>query len=228
VPEGQRAQGRRPGERDGLGEVGAHQLPGGQQRVGEQQQDDHQGARADRGHADDQAAGHADGDGGDRPDGDLRDLGRALRPRPAVQDVPEHHRGRSGQQRRPEGDLHVLLVGRAVAQQVQQVGPCERHRHRAERHPADQAQIDRALLQVDGRADGPHHHGGDQVAGDGGGRLHREQQDQHRRHQRAAARSGQSDEQSHHGTAEDDVEAQTHLAFPSHRTNPHVYIPECL
>ena len=50
----------------GLGEVGADELVGPEHRVEEEQQHDHQRARADRGHADDEAADHADGDGGER------------------------------------------------------------------------------------------------------------------------------------------------------------------
>jgi MFS family permease len=45
--EHQRAERRRRGERDGLGQVGANQLPGAEQRVQEQQQHDHQRSRAD-------------------------------------------------------------------------------------------------------------------------------------------------------------------------------------
>ena len=63
------------GERDGLREIGADELVGAERRVQEQEQHDHQRARADRGHPDDDAADHADGDRGQRP----RDGPRARR-----------------------------------------------------------------------------------------------------------------------------------------------------
>jgi len=131
---------------------------------------------------------------------------------PAVQDVAEHHGARSDQQGRAQRDLHVLLLRRTAAKQVQEVGAEERGWHRAKHHPADQAQVDGALAKVHRRPDRPHQHGGDQVTGDSGGWFHTEQQDQHRRHQRAAARSGQPDEQADHRAAQHDVRVEAHNA----------------
>src|ERR1035437_7806893 len=153
--------------------VGPSQLARAEQRVREQQQDDHQGSRTHRGQADDQPAHHADQDGRHRPDGDLRDLAGAGLAGPAVQEETDHHGRRARQQRRPQGDLDVLGVGGTVAEQPQQVGAEERHRHRTERHPADQAQVAGALVQMHRRADRPHHRRGDQVAGDGSAWFHR-------------------------------------------------------
>ena len=66
VPEGQRAERGGQGEGHGLGEVGADELVRPEHRVEEEEQHDHQRARADRRHADDEAADHADGDRGER------------------------------------------------------------------------------------------------------------------------------------------------------------------
>ena len=129
---------------------------------------------------------------------------------PAVQDVAEHHGGGADQQCRAEEDLDLLLRGRAAAELAEQERAEERHRHRAGHHPAHQAQVHRALVQVHGRAHGPHQDGGDQVAGDRGGWLDAEQQDQHRGHQRAAAGPGEPDKQPHHRAAEDDVGVELH------------------
>ena len=54
----------------------------------------------------------------------------------AVEHVAEHHRAGADQQRRAERDLDVVLGALRVAHQAQQVGAEERHRHRAEHHPA--------------------------------------------------------------------------------------------
>jgi hypothetical protein len=110
--------------------------------------------------------------------------------------------------------IDVLLVGGTVAHLLEQERAEERHRYRADRHQPDHAQVHRALVQVNGGADGPHHDRGDQVAGDGRGRLDREQQDEHRRHQRAAAGTGQPDQQPHHRATEDDIQAQAHPGAP--------------
>ena len=210
MAEDQRSQGRRRGERHRLRQVGPDQLAGAEQRVQEQHQHDHQRAGTHRGQADDQPADHADGDGRQRADLHMLDGADPPLAGPAVQDVAEHHGRGADQQRRAEQDLDLLLRGRGVAELAQQEGAEERHRHRAGHHPADQAQVHRPLVQVHGRADGPHQDGRHQVAGDRGGRLDAEQQDQHRGHQGAPARAGEPDKQPHDRTAKDDVGVEVH------------------
>ena len=97
---------------------------------------------------------------------DLVDASAAVLARAAIEDVAQHHRAGADQQRDAECQLDVALRRLRMAEQVQQVGADERHRNRAEHHPADQAQVDRALAQVHDRADRAHHHRRDQVARD--------------------------------------------------------------
>jgi hypothetical protein len=108
-----------------------------------------------------------------------------------------------------------LVCLAAAAEQVQQIGAEEGHRHRAQHHEADHAQVDRALAQVHGGAERPHEHGGDKVAGDRRRRRDAEDQDQHRGHQRPAARAGEADEQADHGAAENHVGIQVHVVRSS-------------
>ena len=109
----------------------------------------------------------------------------------------------------------LCLGGLRVARHVQQIGAEERRRHRADHHPADEAQVDRAGTQVHERADRAHHDRGDEVARDRGRRRDAEQQDQHRRHQRAAAGAGHPDEQADDRAAENDVRVDVHGATPA-------------
>jgi len=210
VPEQQGAGRGGQGQRHGLGEVGADQLPGRQHGVEEQHHHDHQRAGADRRHADDDAADGADADGQQGLGGDLLDPGQPLMAAAPVEDVAQHHGTGPDEQGRAEHGLDPVLGGqrlgrRAVPEQVQQVGADEGHRHRAAHQPADQLEVDGALADVDGGAEGPHDHGGDQVTGDRGGRLDPEQQNEHRSHQGPAAGPGQADQETHDRAAQNDV-----------------------
>ena len=97
---------------------------------------------------------------------------------------------------------------------MQQVGPEERCRDRADDHPLDQTTIHRPGTQVNGRTDRAHHDRGDQVAGNRGRRRDAEEQDQHRRHQRPAARTGHAYQQPDNRASENDVWIDVHPLPP--------------
>ena len=214
MTEGQGAESGGQRERDRLGEVGAHQLVGPDHGVEEQQEHDHQRARADRRHADDEATYGADGDSGERPDEQLADQAPAALPRATVEGHAQHHGRRSDQKRGAEDDLDVVLGPLRVAEQVEAPGAQDGRGHRAEDHEADQPVVDRLLRHVHHRAHGAHHDGRHQVARDGRRGLDVEEKDQHRGHQGPAARPGHADEESHDGTAQHDVWVNRHVGPP--------------
>jgi len=79
-------------------------------------------------------------------------------------------------------------------ERIEHVDAADRGRHRAERHPCREGQMDRALAEVLDSADGLGHRGVGEVGSDGGHRLDAEHEDQQRRHQRPAAHPGEPDE----------------------------------
>ena len=130
--------------------------------------------------------------------------------RPAVEEVAEHHGGRTDQERRPEDLRDVRLRRLGVAQDVQEIRADEGHGHGAHHHPTDQAPVDRLLSDMYRGSERAHENGGHQIAGDGRRRLDSEEQDEHRGHQGPAAGPGHSDEQSHYCAAQHDVRIDLH------------------
>ncbi len=195
VAEQEVAEGGGPDERDGLDEVGADEGLGRQHRVEQQQQDDDQRARADRGQADHQAAEETDGDGEDGPDPDLIDRGDRLAAPALVDDVLGDHRGGGQEEGDAEHHLQAVLELLAGVEGVEEEHAAEGGRDRADAEEQDQAPVDGAVAHVDAGADGLHHQRGHEVARDRGEGLDTEDQHHDRRHERAPAHAGEADDE---------------------------------
>ena len=212
VAERQRAECRRERQRNRLREIGADQLVGAEPRVQEQQRDDHQRARADRGHPDDQTA--------DDPDQQRRDrsrhhLGDERGARVATAAV-EHE----AQAIAPAPTSSAAPSARSmlVSAQLELPITCSRYA------PANAAGTEPITIQPTSRRltvparrwtaapIGRITTAATRSLRDRRRRRHAEQQDQHRRHQRAAAGAGHPDQQADDRAAENDVGIDVHVA----------------
>ena len=101
---------------------------------------------------------------------------------------------RSSAQARSAITVSSKSLPEPVLEQRQDVDAEDGRRHRPERHPGGQLEVDGALLPVLVAADRLRDRGVGEVGADRGGRRDAEHQDQHRRHQRAAADAGHADE----------------------------------
>ena len=168
-------------QRDGLGEVGTHQLLCRQVRVDEQQPDDDDRPRADRGETHDRPTEQSDhqGEQGPRPDQGRR-WGRAggSRPPAAGDDRLDDHAGHPEQERSADRGLQPGLDGRSRPEKGLEIGAgkCRRERggqqqgHQVPAHPAGSLVHERPH-----RFHRERHH---QVAADRGGGGHIETEHQ--------------------------------------------------
>ena len=147
------------------------------------------------------------GSGAGRDVGDVACPGAAATP---VEQVAQHHRPGSDEQRGAEVGLDARLRRLGVADQMQQVAAREGGRDRAQHHPLDQPVVHRAGAHVDSSAEGPHQHRRHEIGGDRRGRLDPEEEDEHRGHQRAPAGAGHADQQADDRAAQDDVGIDVH------------------
>ena len=141
MPERERADRRRERQRHGLGQVGPDELVGAEHRVREQQQDDHQRTdptevRPTMRPPSMPMATVAVGRASRVDDADARCSGSS------VEVEAQDHGGGTDEQGRAEDSLDGFPALTSCSQQVQQVGAEERHRDRAEHHPADEAEVD--------------------------------------------------------------------------------------
>jgi hypothetical protein len=101
---------------------------------------------------------------------------------------------RGGQDRQQQV---VEVPPRRPFEQVEHEHAAHRGRHRPQRHPGRQPQVDGVLAPVLVAADGLRDRGVGEIGAHRGDRLHPEDEDQERRHQRAPADARHPDEDPH-------------------------------
>ena len=193
------------------GEVSAHQLIGTNHGIEKEEHYDHQGARPDRGHPDNQATDHADRNGGDGDDQQFREL------TPSARGLPGGQGSIGSPWPLPQPKVRRPMLSRCSSATSGcfpgDGGGRRRGRPSAPIRPPSnrpRLKINSFLRHVNSRPKWPHEDGSDKIAGDGRRGLDIEQQDQHWRHQCPTTRSRQPDEEPNETAPEDDVRIDSH------------------
>jgi hypothetical protein len=106
---------------------------------------------------------------------------------------------------------------RTLTQQVHHVGAEKCGGHGPVTEIANDVGVDGLSTPMDRDAGWLHKERGHEVRGDRGRRRHAEEKDQHRCHQRTAAHAGQANQESHHGTTQDEEDVNVHETTPLER-----------
>src|SRR5690606_26641265 len=144
-------------ERNGLNEIGAHELLQANRRVEHEQHQDHERAGADGGDADDEPADDADAQGGQRANLQRR-LTVTTRGASTREQRAQDQTGSNDEQRDAERVLDGRLHLGPGAERLQQEHAEEGRGHRAEHQPQNEPSVHRAAAPVHGAAHGLHHH----------------------------------------------------------------------